>query len=69
MADEGLFPLPVVLLNVTIRIHTFWLRLFNADPKSTVMGVLANFPGPKAVVKGEGVVVVVVNKTGLSPTP
>ncbi len=42
MPVEARLPLPVVALNVTMRIHTLLFFSSNTFPKFTVMGVLAN---------------------------
>jgi hypothetical protein len=60
-------PDPVVAVKVTIRIHTGWLILFMAVPKSTVTFVLANKELP--VVITAGTVVTVVKADGDAPMP
>jgi hypothetical protein len=64
MPVDALLPLPVVALNVTIRIQALLLLLSSAFPKFTVIGVLLN-AGPVVIIDGD--VVKGMNVFGLSP--
>ena len=64
MPVEGLLPEPEVAEREEILIQTLVLILFNAEPKFTVTGVLANM-GP--VASNAGVVAMVVKEVGAVP--
>ena len=60
-------PVKVVADIVTILIHTFWLILSRAVPKSTVTVLFENVPPPVVIEAGE--VAIVVKLDGEAPNP